>query len=803
MRALTTWVFALATAAALPAAAQRPGQGEDDSAALVGEGRAALRAGKLDEAAKALDQAIALNPRRVEAYVLRSAVHAARKQFREGVALMRRAQQLSPTDEEVLTSLGSQLVLAGEAREGVPLLAQVVAANPKRYDAQLLLGRHYHATARWADAVTALEAYFANRPAALAREDARHQIELADAHLRARHPAKARELFERAAAARGDDLRARIGVAWSAAALDCKQARPLLRDLEPIAAAHPEVWLVDGQCALALGDPGAAIALGRRYLDKVARGSAPGHALVGEAHAARGNLAEARRELDKARELEPTRRRWTVRFAAVLRRANDVAGALAALDQLGPPAQPAADPAWWTELGETLLAKGEAGAVVARLTPVVAELSAEAPVRVVLGAAQLATGKVEPAVTTLTEAEAIASTPRGRKLLAQALTAVAVGKLTTGDPAGAEPLLERADKLDGTPLVWRNLGIARLALDRPKDALLILDRAAKADPAPVIAMLAARARALSGDPLGARPLYERALAGERDPALSIEIALDWAASELAGGDPAIAVAALEKVAPAAGAGKVGALGARHKGALADARHAAGVAALRGGAGARAVELLRAAAAAEPSLAKRCDLALATVVATDTNAALAALRAVSGQSCPFPPPADTQAAPILIAFTEGLSARRAGRSLDRLTALAGKSSGPAAVLLNTSLRVVALEAARDAYAAGKLAQVRKFLTTARGANTRIGNDEVAHDLAVVDLLEGRLDAAIVQLERVAPRVPEALVNLGIAYERKGEPVKALEAWRRARKANARFAPLADWIEAKERIYGDAP
>ena len=310
-------------------------------------------------------------------------------------------------------------------------------------------------------------------------------------------------------------------------------------------------------------------------------------------------------------------------------------------------------------------------------------------------------------------------------------------------------------------------------------------------------MLAARARALAGDVAGARPLYERALADKRH---AVEVALDWAASELAGGDPAIGAAALDKVAVLA---RGGPLAERHKQALAIARHAAGVAALRAGAGAKAVELLRGAAALDPALATRCDLALAAVVAGDAGAALTALRAVAGQRCPFPPPADVQAAPILIAFTEGLSARRAGKALDRLTALRGKSSGPAAALLDTSLRVVALEAAHDAYRAGNFAQARRYLQTARGASTRVGTDEVAHDLAVLDLVEGKLDAAIAQLERVAPRVPEALVNIGIAYERKREPQKALDAWRRARKAGVRFAPLAEWIEAKERIYGEAP
>ena len=53
------------------------------------------------------------------------------------------------------------------------------------------------------------------------------------------------------------------------------------------------------------------------------------------------------------------------------------------------------------------------------------------------------------------------------------------------------------------------------------------------------------------------------------------------------------------------------------------------------------------------------------------------------------------------------------------------------------------------------------------------------------------------------MPEALINLGIAYERKGDNAKALDAWRRAKKLGIRFPGLQEWIDAKERIYGDAP
>ena len=788
--------------ATTPALAQRVNQGDDESAGFVEEGRASLKKGDLDDAAKALDQAISLNPRRVEAYVLRSAVFAAKKQYKDGVALMRRAQALAPNDQEVLIALGSQLVLSGDPNDGVPLLQQVVAKEPARYDAQLLLGHHWHDTAKWPEAITALEAYFAHRPSELAREDSRHQIDLGDAYLRAHEPQKALTVFQSAAdhtKANATQLRARIGAAWATAAFDCKRATPMLRDLEPIAEPHPEVWLVEGQCALATGDANNALALGRRYLERVPKGNAAGHALVGEALAARGNLAEARRELETARTIEPDRRRFTVRLASVLRRANHNADALATLDKIGPPAKPSGDPDWYVEQGEAMLAQNDAAGVVQKLGPVVPELATNAPIHVVFGAAQLTTSQAEAAVKTLEEAEKLQSTARGKKLLVDALLVASVAKLSINDAATAEPMLARAYQLDEqNPLVWRNLGIARLALDKPGDAIGVLDRAAKADPSPIVAMLDARAHAQTKDIVGARALYDRALASEKDNA--IEISIDWAASEVAIGDPNIAVTALEKTTP-----KSGPLVQRHRSALATARHAAGLAALRAGNGTKALELLRAAVAVDSSLARRCDLAVAAVASGDANAALAALKAVSGQSCPFPVPADTQAAPILIAFTEGLNPKRAAKALDRLTALGNKSTGAAAALLGTAIRVVALNAAQDAYHDGQIATARKFLATAqnvKNANAKVGGDEVAHNLAVLDLADGRVDVAIQELERLTGKVPEANVNLGIAYERKGDQVKALDSWRRAKKAGVRFQPLPEWIDAKERIYGGA-
>lgn len=802
--------LAIATSLALamlaaPAYAQRANQGEDESAALVNVGRAALRANNLDEAAKALDQAIALNPRRVDAYVLRAAVYSTRKQYAEAVALMKRAQAMVPADVEVLASLGSNLVLAGDRDAGIAMLQDVVNREPRRFAAQLFLAHHWHAAGRWPEAISAFEAYFASRPDELAPEDADHRVELADSYLRARKPDKALPLFETSLRDSKSDLRARLGVVWATAAIDCRKAKPMLHDLEVIADAHPEIWLVDGQCALALGDPAVALALGRRYLEKTGdrpsmdkAPAASGHALVGEAHAARGNLGDARRELETARTLEPTKRRWTVRLASVLRRGDHASDALEALTKLGPPDRASDDRDWWIEYGETLIATGDPNGAASKLGAVVGDLPGDADIRLTLGAAQLQSDHADVAVKSLEEADAIISSARSRKLLAEALTTVAVAKLASNDASNAEPLLARAETLDPTALVSRNLGLARLAMGKAGDAVGPLDRAAKLEPTPIAIMLTARARAQSGDVAGARPLYERALAADRDN--PVEVALDWAASEVAGGDPAVAVTALDKTAAVA---KSGPLAQRHKLALATARHAAGLAALKAGNGGKAVELLRAASTVDNSLSVRCDLAVATVVAGDPNTALAALKSITGQTCPFPPPADTQAAPILAAFTEGLNPRRAGKALDRLTSLGGKSTGPAAVLLGTAIRVVALNAAQDAYRNNQLPAARRYLAQARSAAARIGNDEVAHNLAVLDLADGHADAAIAQLERVAAKVPEALINLGIAYERKGDNAKALDAWRRARKLNVRFPDLAGWIEAKERIYGGEP
>ncbi|MCB9574628.1 MAG: tetratricopeptide repeat protein [Kofleriaceae bacterium] len=319
---LAVTLAAVGAVAARDAHAQGRARGDDDSAALVEDGRRALRRGAYDDAAAALDQAIALNPRRIEAYVLRAAIHAARQQYDDGVALLRRAQALAPDNLDVVAALGTQLVLGGHPDDGVPLLERAVTADPARYGAQSLLGKRYAALGRWRDAVVAYEAYLAHRPAELAGEDAIHQLGLAEAYLRSDDARRAYALYDDVLARRPDEPAARMGEAWALAAIDCRRAVPALAALADLVPRFPQILVVEGQCRLSMGDAVAALRLGERYLDQAATPLASGWGLVGEAAAATGDLERARAALGEARQLEPAHRSWTRRLARVLRRAR-------------------------------------------------------------------------------------------------------------------------------------------------------------------------------------------------------------------------------------------------------------------------------------------------------------------------------------------------------------------------------------------------------------------------------------------------------------------------------------------------
>src|SRR5262245_57617207 len=100
-----------------PRAHAQASSSDDESEIYVQEAKSALAHKDYGDAARLLDRALKVNPRRIDAYILRATVHAVKGEFERGIALLRRALALAPDNPHVMTALGTQLVLAKKADE--------------------------------------------------------------------------------------------------------------------------------------------------------------------------------------------------------------------------------------------------------------------------------------------------------------------------------------------------------------------------------------------------------------------------------------------------------------------------------------------------------------------------------------------------------------------------------------------------------------------------------------------------------------------------------------------------------------
>ncbi len=144
-----------------------------------------------------------------------------------------------------------------------------------------------------------------------------------------------------------------------------------------------------------------------------------------------------------------------------------------------------------------------------------------------------------------------------------------------------------------------------------------------------------------------------------------------------------------------------------------------------------------------------------------------------------------------------------RSLPRLQGRAGNA--PDAATLQRVLRALLystnMALAYDYYVTGKAKQVGPTLRAAQKTAPRSDDEDaiLQHNLAIVDINEGR-SVGEKTLERLGQNPPEALVNLGILQDRRGQPRKALDLYRRAFERGARTPKLREWIDTKDRLLG---
>ncbi len=797
-----TWLLAGAlaltsTTVGAPTAAAQSAE-DEEGALLVEEARRAIGKRDYARAGKLLDRALRLIPRRIDLYVLRASVHGVRKEHDPAIALLRKAQKLAPDNGDVLAALGIQLVLAGKASEGVPVLERIVERDQRRYDVQVVLGHYYVKQAKWDGAVGAFDAYFASRPSEVAGEDPIHQIDHANAYLRSGAPAKARVVYEKVLAKSPGSELARLGVAWSAAAVDCNDAMPLFAEMEDLEAKYPDVSLVRGRCALMLGSLDAALDAAERYR-KAVPAAGDGWALLGDVRTAKKNYAGAETAYARALKAEPDDKLYAFKLGRTERQLGKLAAAADRLRQSGPPLYFEDD--WTLEYGEALYGLGEMTELRDHMAPWVEGHGKDATGQFLLGVALYRLGDLPGAIDHLDRAHA-GKEPRAAKPLIASLNSVAVASIGSGDLKSADTTLTRAEAIDDDVLTWRNHGAVLLALDDVDRATGVLRKAADKDKKdPAIQHLLARAYQAAKKYDDARTAYGKAIKGFGKGKRAIAAQLDLANNELASGRAEQAVASLEA---ALDAGPDAETKMTLTKALVSAARAGATEAMRNGKFGSAVRLLKQIekrVSGEADVVEvRCDLALASTGSSQHEPALEYLRKLekAKAKCPFVKPADELGVPILIAWNEGATLRKARKALDRLETIRKKASGVAEPLVRLASKDIALRAAQEAYGDGNLKQAAKFLATAKLHDKR--SPELAHNLAVIELANGKVDTAIPELERIADEVPEALVNLGIAYDRKHDPLRALEYWKKAVSAGVKHGPLNDWIETKERFWG---
>lgn len=780
------------------------GDDSDDSALLVAEARRAIADKDYDRAGDLLDRAIDTNARRIDAYVLRASVHAIHGQYDDGIRLLRRARALAPNNADVETALGTQLMAVGKAAEAVPILEAVVATKPQRYEAHGTLGRYYVKSREWSKAVTALEAYLHHRPESLAADDAVHVTDLANAHLRLGDADLALSLFNRALDANPASKRARIGLAWASAAVDCRSAMAVLRGVEDLADDYPHVWVVRSLCHSTLGEVDRAIEFANRAIEALPD-DAGAHAALAAAQVAGADLDGARTSLQKAVALAG-RTKHILELARLERLAGEPALAVARLTTRVPAATHRLWRAWHLELAEAHLAAKQGAEALAVSEVLVADADADADTYTVYGASLLAMNRTDDAIEAFERALILdpAST-RARELSQRALHGSATVAIEAGQWAEAEQILARADGIARTEWTALNLGLARLHLGDAASAVEPLRHAASSGW--YAEGLLGHALATLGQHHEAIRVLSSALAQPttREPARAAPIALELAASLVETGDPARAA---DELKPYLGTRDASLRQRVVDGYMAALRMAA-TAAIEDARFTDALALLERADNAVPSdradieAAVLCDIVLAaTAGGFDRRAISTAERLEArGGACNFANDEDGNALAVLRAVNEGRDVDRAAGSLAKLKKYA-KAKGVVGDLARSGIETVANAAASRYFERGKTRKARDMLRAAKAAVKR-PSPETRHNLAIVDLAAGRVDAAIKALLDVEASVPVAVVHLGVAYDEKGEPATAMKYYRKALETRGvDTVRVQGWIDRKLRVFGSS-
>ena len=128
-----------------------------DPQKLFEAGEAALRAGKLDDAARDFGQVLAINPGVAGAYANLGVIHMRRKQWAQALNMLRKAEKLAPGVAGIRLNIGLVYFRQSDFLRAIQPFESVVQQSPDSFQARYLLGLCYFFNDRWTDAIGALE----------------------------------------------------------------------------------------------------------------------------------------------------------------------------------------------------------------------------------------------------------------------------------------------------------------------------------------------------------------------------------------------------------------------------------------------------------------------------------------------------------------------------------------------------------------------------------------------------------------------------------------------------------------------
>ncbi len=204
----------------------------------------------------------------------------------------------------------------------------------------------------------------------------------------------------------------------------------------------------------------------------------------------------------------------------------------------------------------------------------------------------------------------------------------------------------------------------------------------------------------------------------------------------------------------------------------------------------------------------CLATLAAIQAQQWKPANELLHKASSAGCELRKPFSRLGNELLATFLAFRSATTSAqreqlvRTLHRLQSrISGPDSAPLLRTLRALLSFTHMTLAYEYHQLGRLKAAAPHLLAAKQLQTHSAEEDsiLAHNLAVLELDQGQSSAERT-LERMAPHPPEALLNLGILQDRRGQPRRALELYRKAAERGAKTAKLREWIDTKERILG---